>query len=177
VIDQGFHALLDMSDSIDRWDEIAQLAEGQQGHVTREQLLAMGIHPSTICSWIARGKLVRVHQGVYALSYRRVEPVARAMAAVLSCGPGAVLSHDAALALWKLRRWPRQMEVTAPRCVRRPGITAHRSTTLTPADTTVQLGVPVTRPARAIDDIRPTAHRAPVRSAGQRRPAAAVDLR
>jgi hypothetical protein len=135
--------------------EIAQLAERQQGHVARWQLLDMGVSPGTISSWLARGELVRVHQGVYALRYRRVEPVARAMAAVLACGPGAVLSHDSALALWGLRRWPAMPEVTAARCVRRPGITAHRSTTLTPADTTRQLGVPVTRAARAITDIRP----------------------
>jgi very-short-patch-repair endonuclease len=142
-----------MSNFIELWDAIACFAAGQWGHITRAQLLALGVHPSTICSWIERGRLVRVHQGVYAVSYRRVEPVARAMAAVLAAGPGAVLSHDSALALWELRRWPRLPEVTAPRCVRRPGILAHRSATLTPADTTVQLGVPVTRAARAIDDI------------------------
>lgn len=147
-------ALEGVSNSIRLWDEIARLAADQYGHIARWQLLALGIHPSTICSWIERGTLVRVHRGVYALGYRRVEPVARAMGAVLAAGPGAVLSHDSALALWALRRWPRQPEVTAPRCVRRPGITAHRSRTLTSADATVQLGVPVTRAARAIDDIR-----------------------
>lgn len=148
-------ALEGVSKSIRLWDEIAHLAADQWGHVARWQLLALGMNPSTICSWIERGILVRIHQGVYALGYRRVEPIARAMAAVLACGPGAVLSHDSALALWGLRRWPREPEVTAPRYVRRAGITAHRSRTLTPAETTVQLGVPVTRVARAIDDIRP----------------------
>lgn len=135
--------------------EIAHLAEQQHGHLTRAQLLALGVASSTIAHWVATGGLVRVHTGVYALGYRRVEPVARAMAAVLAAGPGAVLSHDSALALWGLRRWPPVPEVIAPRCVRRPGIRAHRSTTLTAADTTKQLGVPVTRVARAIDDIRP----------------------
>jgi very-short-patch-repair endonuclease len=102
-----------------------------------------------------RGHLIPVHRGVYAVAYPRVEPIAVAMAAVLACGPGAVLSHDSALALWELRRWPATPEVISPEHVRRPRIVAHRSRTLTAADRTVQRGVPVTRAARAIDDIRP----------------------
>ncbi len=147
-------ALVSVSSWSELWPRIAQLAAGQYGHVTRWQLLDLGVTPADIRYRTAIGALVVVHRGVYALGYRRVEPVARAMAAVLAAGPGAVLSHDSALALWGLRRWPPQPEVIAPRCVRRPGITAHRSTTLTSADTAVQLGVPVTRAARAIDDIR-----------------------
>jgi very-short-patch-repair endonuclease len=147
-------ALLYVSLSSKWAGKIAQIAVGQYGHISRTQLLALGVPSSTIAYWVVTGGLVRVHIGVYAVGYRRVEPIARAMAAVLACGPGAVLSHDSALALWGLRRWPREPEVIAPRCVRRAGITAHRSRTLTPADTTVQLGVPVTRTARAIDDIR-----------------------
>ncbi len=133
--------------------ELVHLAGRQYGHVTRAQLLARGVPAGTIATWVAAGHLLIVHRGVYAVSYRRVEPVARAMAAVLACGPGTVLSHDSALALWGLRRWPRDHEVISPHRVRRPGIVAHRSRTLTPAETTVQLGVPVTRAARAIADM------------------------
>ncbi len=132
---------------------IAQLAARQYGHITRAQLLAAGLAARTITARIAAGRLVPVHPGVYALGYHRVEPVARAMAAVLACGRGAVLSHDSALALWGLRRWPHEPEVIAPGCVRRPGIVSHRSRTLTAADITVELGVPVTRPARALADM------------------------
>lgn len=141
-----------MVDSSDPFREIAQLVARQYGHVTRLQLLGVG--SSTNGTWTTSGRLVRVHQRVYALGYRRVEPVARAMAAVLACGAGSVLSHDSALALWGLRRWPRDPEVTTAHRVRRPGITAHRTTTLTPGATTVQLGVPVTHAARALADIR-----------------------
>jgi very-short-patch-repair endonuclease len=148
--------LTDVGSFIELRNAIARIAVGQYGHITRVQLLALGVAPGTICAWIAAGHLVPVHRGVYAVAYPRVEPIARAMAAVLACGPGAVLSHDSALAIWRLRRWPKEPEVIISRDrVRRAGITAHRSRTLTPADTTVQLGVPVTRPARAIDDIRP----------------------
>ena len=95
-----------------------------------------------------------VHVGVYALGYRRVEPVARAAAAVLAAGPGAALSHDSAAALWGLRRWPARPEVIAPRYVRRAGIVAHRSITLTAGDITTQLAVRTTTAARTLHDLR-----------------------
>lgn len=133
--------------------EIAHLVEKQQGHVKRTQLLALGLGEDAVDHRLRTGDLVWVHSGVYAVGYRRVEPVALAMAAVLAAGPGAVLSHDSALALFGLRAWPRQPHVIAPRRVRRPGIVAHRSKTLTRAETTMWLGVPTTRAARAIADM------------------------
>ncbi len=96
---------------------------------------------------------MRVHAGVYAVSYRRVEPVARAMAAVLACGDGAVLSHDSAAALWGLRPWPRVPEVITREHVRRPHITTHRSTTLKRNDRRARLNVPTVSAGRAIADI------------------------
>ncbi len=136
------------------WKDRADRCGTVWPHHPHTQLLALGVPSSTIAYWVTTGGLVRVHIGVYAVGYRRVEPVALVVA-VLAAGQDAVLSHDSALALWGLRRWPDTPEVAAPRDVRRAGITAHRSSTLTEADTTVQLGVPVTRAARAIDDIRP----------------------
>ncbi len=135
--------------------KISWHAYRQHGHVTRAQLLDAGLASRTISSRVAAGRLVVVHAGVYAVAYRRVEPVARAMAAVLAGGPTAVLSHDSALALWDLRHWPREPEITVTRDRRRPRIVVHRSTTLKPGDTTVQLAVPTTRVARALDDVRP----------------------
>ncbi len=133
--------------------KIARVVPGQLGHVTRRQLLDAGVPATTIDAWIRDGWLIPIYAGVYAFGYRRPDPIARAMAAVLAAGPGAVLSHDSALALWGLRRWPATHEVIAPGRVRRSGITAHRSTTLTRAQTTVWLGVPTTRAARAITDM------------------------
>jgi hypothetical protein len=84
-----------------------------------------------------------------------VEPVALAMAAVLACGEGAVLSHDSAPALWGLRRWPPVPEVTAPEYRRRPAIHTHRSRTLTREDLRIELNIPTVTAARAILDIAP----------------------
>jgi hypothetical protein len=117
--------------------------------------LALGVGARTISYAVARGELIPEHAGVYAVRYRRVEPVARAMAAVLACGERAVLSHDSAAALWGLRRWPETPEVTTLGHRRRPGIKTHRSTTLEPNDLRVELNVPTVSAGRAIADIAP----------------------
>jgi very-short-patch-repair endonuclease len=76
------------------------------------------------------------------------------MAAVLACGPDAVLSHLAAARLWRLipqtPAWP---EVTRPEYFRRrPGIVSHR--TLLPADERTSLDrIPVTTVPRTILDL------------------------
>jgi hypothetical protein len=136
-------------------EKIALVAVRQHGHITRAQLLALGLSSSAITYRLATGELVRVHVGVYAVGYLRVEPVARAMAAVLACGEGTVLSHDSAAALWGLRRWPEIPEVTTPNHIRRAHITTHRSTTLQRTDRRVQLHIPATSAGRAIADIAP----------------------
>jgi very-short-patch-repair endonuclease len=136
-------------------EKIAHVAERQHGHITRAQLLALGLGSGAITHRLAAGELIRVHAGVYAVRYRRVEPVALAMAAVLACGAGAVLSHDSAAALWGLRQWPQTPEVTTPGHVRRPNITTHRSTTLERNDRRTRLNVPTTSAGRAIADIAP----------------------
>jgi hypothetical protein len=78
------------------------------------------------------------------------------MAAVLACGPEAVLSHRSAAALHGLRADNRaKTDVTVPgSSVRpRPGIEVHRSTTLTAADITTVDGIPCTTVARTLVDL------------------------
>lgn len=129
-----------------------QLAARQHGHVSRAQLLELGLGPKAIDYRVHTGKLVVVHAGVYALEYRRLAAVERAHAAVLACGPLACLSHDSAAALWTLGRWPRVPEVIAPGRHRRPGILTHRTTTLKPGDVTTQYGIRTTSAGRTIAD-------------------------
>jgi very-short-patch-repair endonuclease len=135
--------------------KIRHLADEQHGHITRTQLLGLGVASRTIGRWIAAGRLIVVHAGVYAVGHREPGPVAAAHAAVLACGDGAVLSHDSAAALWGLSRWPNHPEVSAPRRCDRPGIEPHRSSTLTAGEITVHYGVPVTTPVRTVCDIAP----------------------
>jgi hypothetical protein len=78
------------------------------------------------------------------------------MAAVLAPGPGAVLSHRSAAALWGLRQSSRgKIDVTAPgRRGRIPeGIDAHRHGSLQPQDRTVVEGIPCTTVARTLLDL------------------------
>ena len=76
------------------------------------------------------------------------------MAAVLACGPEALLSHRSAGALWGLvprsRRWP---EVTRPRSFRtQAGISAHMSSVEGDEVGEVE-GIPVTSPFRTLFDL------------------------
>jgi hypothetical protein len=86
------------------------------------------------------------------------------MAAVLACGPGAVLSHLAAAALWAVRGGSR-VEVTVPRGRKaRPGIKLHYANL--PADeVTVHHGIPVTTIARTHLDLSALVQRDELRGA------------
>jgi hypothetical protein len=78
------------------------------------------------------------------------------MAAVLACGPEAVLSHRSAAALWGLREDSRsRIDVTAPgRRGRIPvGIDAHRHGFLAGADRTSVDGIPCTSVSRSLLDL------------------------
>ena len=136
--------------------EILELAPRQHGHVARSQLLGIGFSQGLIAGRLKSGAWVAVHFGVYCIGPRREDPVSRAAAAVLACGPDAVLSHASAASLWGLGvRWAFPLEVTADGRRERPGILSHRCPSLKRRDITRQLGVPVTSPPRTILDIAP----------------------
>jgi hypothetical protein len=132
---------------------ISELADRQHGYVARTQLLALGVSSSAIgrrADFIASR-----HKGVYAVGHVDRTPIALAHAAVLACSDDAVLSHDSAAALWGLRRWPAQPEVSSPQKRVRPGINTYRTTTLRRGDVTVNHGIAVTTVIRTIIDIEP----------------------
>src|SRR5215211_800794 len=138
-----------------------ELAERQHGVVTRAQLLELGFHPQAIKHRLAKGRLHRVWRGVYAVGRPQLARYGRWMAAVLSCGPEAVLSHGSAAALWEIggERLGR-IEVSVPLSVfrRRPGIVVHRRAASTGRDvpvereTTTHHGIPVATPLRTVID-------------------------
>ncbi len=134
--------------------KISQLAGRQWGHVTRAQLLELGVGRSSIDRRVGRGELIRVHAGVYAVGHPRPEARAKAAAAVLACGPGAVLSHESAAPLWGFRSlWPARPEVIVPGDRRPPGVRTHRTSTLRRRDVRRHHGIRVTSPARTLNDI------------------------
>jgi very-short-patch-repair endonuclease len=72
------------------------------------------------------------------------------MAAVLACGPHAVLSHRSAGALYGLISYHGKPDVTAPTKRSHAGINLHRSRL---TDHTTHYGIPVTTPARTLLDL------------------------
>jgi very-short-patch-repair endonuclease len=92
---------MEHQDADDGW--IRALAEAQHGVVARRQLLEGGMPASRIRSWIAGGRLVRRHRGVYTMGHALLAREGAWMAAVLACGAEAVLSHRSAAALWDIR--------------------------------------------------------------------------
>jgi predicted transcriptional regulator of viral defense system len=135
--------------------EVGELAVAQNGVVTLEQLEALGLSRRAIFQREAVGRLFRVSQTVYSLTPRVMTQRGRFMAAVLGCGPDAVLSHRSAAYLWGLvDTWEEPIDVTAPnRRGRNPeGVAAHRDGSLQPIDKTTCHGVPCTTVARTILD-------------------------
>jgi very-short-patch-repair endonuclease len=93
---------------------------------------------------------------VFAVGHRQGGPDAELLAAVLACGPDAVLSHGSAAKLWGC--WSdgdSEIHVIAPnRRGRSPaGIVAHRDGFLPPSDRTIYRRVPCTTVARTLLDL------------------------
>lgn len=148
---------------------LAVLATRQHGVVSLAQLTELGLTRQAVALRAKAGRLHRVHRGVYAVGHRDLTIKSRWMAAVLACGPGAVLSHRAALALWELRPRPNgPIDVTSPGFGshrRKPGIRLHGTRLLPPADVTVVDSIPVTSVARAFLDYARTANSQQIRTA------------
>ena len=76
------------------------------------------------------------------------------MAAVLACGPRAVLSHRTAGALWGLIGFRNPIELTTARQIKkRSSFIARRSRTLSDEDRTVRNGLPLTTVSRTLLDL------------------------
>lgn len=114
--------------------------------VARRQLLALGMSPGAIRHRIASGRLHLLWRGVYAVGRPDVDRHGRWMAAVLSCGPAALLSHGSAAALWGLQPPSPGIDVVVPYRVNRhrPGIRVHRQVGFDPAQRRLVDGIPVT---------------------------------
>jgi uncharacterized protein DUF559 len=137
---------------------VSGLAGRQWGVVARAQLFSLGASTAVVDAWVQRGRLHRVHQGVYALGHASLGREGRRLAAVLACGPGAVLSHMSAASHWGLLHTDQtRIDVTALRGRHgAPGIRLHRSRSLDAQDTTIHEGIPITTLARTLLDLAAT---------------------
>ena len=129
----------------------------------------MGIPEGTIDEWIGCGLLHPIHPGVYAVGHPVLAPGAELLAAVLACGPRAVLSHRSAAELWGMLE-PREhmaIQVTAPgHGLDGPqGIYLHKTKVLSSYDCSVVDGIPLTSAARTVFDVASQATRSEVAAA------------
>jgi len=135
--------------------EVGRLVVEQNGVVTLDQLRALGLNNEAVAKRVARGRLYRIEGAVYSLTPRAMTQRGRFMAATLSCGPGAVVSHRSAAYLWGLAdHWRGPIDVTAPnRRGRSPaGVTAHRDGSLKSIDKVRVHDIPCTSVGRTLLD-------------------------
>jgi very-short-patch-repair endonuclease/predicted transcriptional regulator of viral defense system len=135
--------------------DVLALAAKQHGVVTRGQLLELGLSPEAIKYRLRRGRLHRVQRGVYAVGRPQLTRHGALIAAVLSCGPEAAVSHEHAAEIYGMRRRRGgAIEVTVPAGAmrQRPGVRVHRAA-LPPTERTLRHGIPVTAPVRTLVDL------------------------
>lgn len=131
------------------------LCERQHGVVSRRQLLQLGSSPAAVKHALAVRRLHPLWRGVYAVGRPRVSRRGRWLAAVLACGPTAVLSHISAAELWSMHPAAAStIEVSVRlQVVRsRPGIVAHRRSLPTSA-IEERNAIPTTSPAQTLIDL------------------------
>jgi hypothetical protein len=151
--------------------EAALVGLGARQHAVfgLDQLVALGFRAAAMQKRAAQGRLHRIYRSVYALVPR--ELLTREglyMAAVLACGPGALVSHRSAAVLHGLRKLGgTKVDVSVPGRVnhRHAGVALHRSTTLTPADATCVSNIPCTTIARTLLDLADVISRRPLERA------------
>ena len=135
---------------------ISELASKQHGVVARRQLVEAGLSTTEIGRRLRQGRLHQLHRGVYLVGHTALTAHARDIAAVLACGPDAILSHRSAAGLWDLLPYPASAQacVTVPpeRSAARPGIRIHRAD-VSRADVRRRERMPLTSPPRTILDL------------------------
>jgi hypothetical protein len=136
--------------------EVAKLAGRQGGHVTRRQLLEIGLTRDAVAARLNTSRLLRVHRGVYAVGHLPREPLDRARGALLAAGERSALCGGSAAAFWGLyRRWRYPLELVSPLQRRLPTLRMRRCATLLQRDVRTRDGITVTSPARTLLDIAP----------------------
>jgi very-short-patch-repair endonuclease len=133
---------------------LAQLAEAQHGVVSAWQLAGLGYSKDDIGHAVATGRLHPLHHSVYAVGHRSIQRHGRCLAALLSCGDEALLSHRSAAWLWGLTSrfaWPVEVTAASRRQTRR-AIRIHSAAALTRSDHASHEGISVTAVPRTLLD-------------------------
>lgn len=138
---------------------LAEMARRQHGVVSLAQLTSeLGYSRSAVTRAAAAGRLHRLHRGVYAVGHTGLSLHGRCLAAVLSAGTGALLSHHSAAWLWGLATWspiPLSVTVPGPRAAR-SSIRLRRARGLVAEDRDEIDRIPVTAVPRTALDLAAT---------------------
>jgi len=136
---------------------IARLAGAQGGVVSHEQLVRLGLSRDDVRLRRERGRLLRLHRGVFAVGHRVLGVDGRRWAAVLALGDGALVSHHTAADAYDIRRSDAPVVHVTVRGrngrKRHGGIRVHRPHVLPDDEVTVHRGLPITTPARTLLDL------------------------
>jgi very-short-patch-repair endonuclease len=138
---------------------IARVAGRQDNVIALEQLLEAGLGRDAVADRVQRRTMQRLHRGVFLLGAAPPTQMARARAAVLACGEGAVISHRSAAELFRLlpeTRGDVDVTVVGRNPGRHPGIRLHRPRTMARHHVTSMRGVSITSVARTVCDLAAT---------------------
>jgi len=137
--------------------DLWELSRLQHGIVTRAQLIERGLTAKAIAHRLRTGRLHQLGGGIYAVGRPDVDQYGQWMAAVLSCGPKALLSHRSAAALWGIAKTSRELEteVVVPGAIRRrrQRVRLRRRVDLSSAHRREVSGIPVTDPISTLVDL------------------------
>ncbi len=146
---------------LDEW--IGEICGHQYGVISLTQLALAGLNDWAVRERAHRGRLHRVHRGVYSLAPPRLLSHAGwAYAAVLAAGDGALLSHLSAAWWWGLTtKRGRRVQVSRPGTAtrQRDGFVIHGRPDLLPADRAVHERIALTSLERTLFDEAATAGR------------------
>jgi very-short-patch-repair endonuclease len=136
---------------------LIELAASQHRCVSRRQLIALDYDDEAIAHRVASGRLVRLHDAVYAVAPVLDDDRTRWMAATLTT-PASALSHAAAAAAWGFRSYKPPFQIVTRHGDGGPerldGVLVCRSRALA-GNTTTYEGIPITTPERTLIDLAP----------------------
>jgi very-short-patch-repair endonuclease len=138
--------------------DYADVACRQHALVTTMQMVEHGYSARQVYGAARSGLIIRVRPHVYRIAGAPVTWEQAFLAAVLSVGRGAVLSHTTAAALWQLRHSDRDhagLHLMSEHRIQANGVTAHQ-TVLPPWARAVFSAIPVTTVERTIIDLAGT---------------------
>jgi hypothetical protein len=138
---------------------LQRLASGQHGLFTSKQAEDLVVSRFALREAVDRAWIRRVRRGVYAFNGRPPSRWEAILAASLSIGPAAVISHAAAAAVhgfWGMAESRPELTIIRPGGRNLEGARIHRSTTIRPQDVVRRCGVQVTSPVRTLIDVVPS---------------------